>query len=143
MAVDTALVIEGTTVTADGNSDYIECEGGFPAMAHIYWGAMSGASTTCDVRIMASMDAGANYYMIGKFQQAGPTDDSKEDAKLVYVPQPTTPGTMVRVRLNFDVAGAAPSYAYSLATIEPLTSLAPPATMEQGKYGLALKMAAL
>lgn len=146
MAIDTALVLDsGQTVAADGNTDYIECEGGFLAWAHMMWGAMSGGSTTCDARVMFSPDSGSNYYMApgGKFRQVGPTDDNKEDRIPVYIPQPTTKGNLVRVRVNYDVAGAAPSYAVTFCALEPMTSLGVPANDEQAKIGAAALISAL
>src|SRR3990167_3791143 len=138
MAIDASLILEqGQTIVADGNSDYIEVEGGGLVWVHMFWGAMSGGSTTCDVRVMVSPDAGTTYYMKGKFQQVGPSDDSKEDRIPVYIPEPETKGTKVRVRLNYDVAGSAPSYAVTLCAIEPMTSLAVPAIDEQLEQGAA------
>lgn len=146
MAIDVDLVLDsGEVVTADKNTDYIVCEGGFLAWAHMYWGVMSGGGTTLDARVMYSPDNGSNYYMApgGKFRQVGPTDDSKEDRIPVYIPRPTKAGDPVRVRLNLDVAGSSPSYAITTAMLEPMTSLAPPAIDEQLLTGVALRIAGL
>lgn len=144
MAVDVALALDtGQTVTADGSTDYIECEGGFLAWFHMYWGVMSGGSTTCDAYLMVSIDAGANYYMKGKVQQVGPSDDSKEDRVPVYIPQPATAGNKVRVRVKYEVAGGSPSYAVTRAQLEPMTSLAVPAIDEQMQTGAASLIAAV
>ncbi len=141
---DVGLILDaGQTITADGNTDYIECEGGFLAWVHMFYGAMSGGSTTMDARCMWSVDAGANYYMGCKLQQTGPTDDNKEDRKPVYIPQATTAGVKVRVRMNYDVAGGSPSYAVTQCLLEPMSSLAVPAIDEVLKTGAALKMAAV
>lgn len=142
MAIDTLLVLaEAQTIVADGNSDYIECEGGIACWAHIQYGAMSGG-TSLDVRVMVSPDAGANYYMKGKFQQIVPTDDNKDDRILVYIPQPETPGTKVRVRLNYDVTGAM-STVITWAMLEPQVGIAPPAIDEQAETGAASQISAL
>lgn len=144
MAIDTLLELDaGQTVVADLNTDYIEVEGGGIAWAHMYWGVMSGGSTTCDARVMVSIDEGSNYYMKGKFQQVGPTDDSKEDRIPVYIPQPTTAGAKVRVRLNYDVTGSSPSYAVTKCFLEPFTSMAPPAVDELAQIGAASLISAL
>lgn len=142
MARDVDLVLDsGDTIVADGNTDYIELEGGFLAWAHIYWGAMTGGSTTMDARVVFSVDAGANYYMAGKFQQLGPTNDNAEQRIPVYIPRATTAGVPVRVRLNFDVAGGAPSYALVNAFIEPMSSLAVPAIDELTRTGAVALLA--
>lgn len=144
MAIDTLLVLEaGQTVVADSNSDYVECEGGILMWAHIFWGTLSGGSTTCDARVMVSVDAGANYFMKAKFQQVGPTDDNKEDRVPVYIPQPTTAGVKCRVRLNYDVAGGAPSYAVTQAFLEILHGNSVPAIDEQNTTGAASLISAL
>lgn len=146
MAIDVDLVLDsGQVVTADLNTDYIVCEGGMLCWARMYWGVMSGGSTTDDVRVMYSPDNGANYYMApgGKFRQVGPTDDSKEDCIPVYIPRPTTPGDSVRVRLAHDVAGSSPSYAVTTCFLSPMTSLAPPAMDEQLLTGVALRISGL
>lgn len=144
MALDANLVLDtGQTVTADGNTDYIECEGGALAWVRMFWGAMSGASTTCDVRVMVSPDGGTTYYMKGKFQQVGPSDDSKVDCVPVYIPQPDTAGVKVRVRLNYDVAGSAPSYAVTRCVLDPMTSLAVYANDEKLTEGAASQISTL
>ncbi len=144
MAIDTNLVLDsGQTVVADGNTDYVECEGGFLAWVHMIWGVMSGGSTTCDAYVMVSIDAGLNYYMKGKFQQVGPTDDSKDDRIPVYIPQPATAGVLVRVRIKYDVAGSSPSYAVTFCSLEPMTSLGCPGVDEPGQTGAASLIAAV
>lgn len=143
MAIDTLLVLDtGQVVAADGNSDYIECEGGMLAWAHMFWGVMSGGSTTCGARVMWSPDGGVNYYMKGKFQDVGPTDDSKEDRIPVYIPQPDTKGDKVRVRINYDVTGSSPSYAVTQCLLEPIVGASVPAIDEQMGTGAASKIAA-
>ena len=144
MAIDASLVLDsGQIVVADGNTDYIEVEGGQLCWVHMQWGAMSGASTTMDARVMVSPDEGTTYYMKAKFQQVGPSDDSKDDRVPVYIPQPATKGTKIRVRINYDVTGTSPSYAVSWCHLEPMTSLGVPAIDEQLATGAAARIAAL
>lgn len=143
MALDVNLVLDpGQTVIADGNTDYVEVEGGFLAWARLWTGAMSGGGTTCDVRIMASYDAGSNYFMIGKFQQLGPSDDNKYLAIPVAIGWPTSPANKVRVRVNYDVNGAN-STAIVLVALDPMTSLSLPAYDIQNQVGAAALVAAV
>lgn len=145
MALDVNLVLDpGQTVTADGNSDYVECEGGFLAWARLWTGAMSGGSTTCDIRIMASYDLGVNYYMVagGKFQTLGPTNDNIYLAIPVAIGWPTTATNKVRVRVNYDVGGGSPSYAIVLCALDPMTSLSLPAIDLTQQTGAAALVAA-
>jgi hypothetical protein len=142
MAIDTLLVLaEGQTIVADGNSDYIEVEGGIAAWVHMMYGAMAGG-TSMDTRVMVSIDDGANYFMKGKFQQVVPTDDNKDDRILVYIPQPATAGHKVRVRLNYDVTGAI-SVAIFQCVIEAQVGISAPAVDEQAQTGAASLISAL
>lgn len=142
MAKDTLLVLDSAdTVVADGNTTPIDCEGGFFALVRLYMGAMSGGSTTFDCRVQVSTDNGSNYYMMGKFQTLGPTNDNLETAVPVYVPPAETAGQNVKVRLNYDVGGGAPSYVVTNAFLEPMTSLAPPAGDLLGSLGVVTRVA--
>lgn len=144
MPIDALMILEsGQVVTADSNSDYVESEGGFLAWASLQMGVMSGGSTTFDCRVEVSPDLGVNYYMAGKFQQFGPTDDSKFARIPVYIMRPNTAGNPVRVRLNYDVGGVTPSYAVTQCTLDAMLSMAVPAGDEDGDIGAALKMAAV
>lgn len=144
MAIDLALVLDQDyVVAADENRPYIEVPGGILCWAGLHTGAMSGGSTTFDVRVQASPDGGSNYYMIGKFQQLGPSDDSKILRIPVYVPQPEDPDVPVRVRLNYDVAGASPSYAVALAYLDPMVDVSPPAIDEELEQGCAVQISAV
>ena len=79
MPRDVNLILEpGQVVTANGNGDYIEVEGGALCWAHFLGAAFTGASTTLDVYVMFSVDVGSNYYSAGKFQQLGPTNDNAD-----------------------------------------------------------------
>lgn len=125
MAVDVGLVLDsGQVVTADGNTTPIDTEGGKLMWACLSMGALSGASTTFDARVQCSIDGGTDYWMIGKHQTFGPTDDSKISKIPVYVRRPITAGNPVKVRMNYDVAGGAPSYAVTRAWLEPILTLA-------------------
>lgn len=142
MPRDTLLVLDSAdVVVADGSTSPIDVEGGFFALVRLYMGAMSGGSTTLDVRVQASSDNGSNYYMIGKFQTMGPTNDNLETAIPVYIPPAQTAGQMVKVRLNYDVGGSSPSYAVTNAFLEPMTSLAPPAGDLLGSLGVVTRVA--
>lgn len=144
MPRDVALVLDpGQTVVADSNTDYIECEGGYFALVTLLGGVFTGASTTLDARVMFSVDVGANYYMAGKFQQLGPTDDSCEMRIPVYIPRPTVKTNPVRVRMNYDAGGVAPSYAITRVQLEPMLSLAPPSLDEDLSIGLRTLKAAV
>ncbi len=124
MAVDVRLLLDSNnTVTTDQNTTYIDVEGGGLMWAVLYTGAMSGSGTTCDIRVMFSLDVGANYYMAGKFQTLGPTNDNIILRIPVYIPLPATATNKTRVRLNYDVAGSSPSYLITTAFIEPITSI--------------------
>lgn len=126
MPYDVNLILDqGHTITADGDGPVLDCEGGQLVWVRNYWGAMSGGGSTLDVRVLVSSDAGSNYYMYGKFQQLGPTNDNLEAAIPVYIPPPQTPGQMVKVKLNFDIGGSG-TYILTLSAIEPMVSLAPP-----------------
>lgn len=144
MAIDLSLVLDQDyVVAADEDRPYIEVSGGQLCWVALHTGAMSGASTTLDVRVQASPDGGSNYYMIGKFQQLGPSDDNKILRIPVYVPQPEDPDVPVRVRLNYDVAGASPSYEVDLAYLDPMSDVAPPAIDEELEQGVAVQIAAV
>lgn len=143
MAIDTNLILDqANTVVADGNTDYVEVEGGFLCWAHYLGGAMSGGSTTIDIRIMFSVDQGVNYYMAGKFQVLGPTNDNAEMKIPVYIPRPAPVSNTyqpspnpVRVRVNYDVSGTAPSYVTVLIDLQPMVSLAVSAVDELAGLG--------
>lgn len=142
MALDVQLVLaSAVTITVDGNSDYIECEGGGLVWVRIWFGAMSGG-TSIDIRVMASLDAGSNYYMFGKFQQLVPTNDNSYMAIPVYLPRPTSAANKLRVRLNYDVTGAM-STAITNAVIDPMTSLAVPEQDERNQNGAVSLLAAV
>lgn len=131
MAVDVNLILDSARVViADADSDYIECEGGWFGLVKIEMGAITGASTTLDMRVQVSPDLGVTWYMAGKAQQLGPTHDNAILRVPVYLPQPLLPTSKLRVRMNYDVAGASPSYAVTRAILEPMTSLAVPAIDE-------------
>lgn len=123
MAVDVNLMLDTLdTVVSDKNTDYIEVEGGLLMWAVLNTGAMSGGSTTCDIRIMQSLDAGSNYYMCpgGKFQTLGPTNDNVIMRIPVFIGLPTIATNKTRVRVNYDVAGGSPSYVVSFLWLEPV-----------------------
>jgi hypothetical protein len=92
---------------------------------------------------MVSLDAGSNYYMAGKFQQLGPTNDNAYLAIPVYLPRPTSAANKLRVRLNYDVAGVSPSYAITNAIIDPMVSLAVPEQDERNQNGAVSLLAAV
>lgn len=144
---DINLVLDaGQTVTADGNGDAVACEGAGLAWACIKMGAMSGASTTLDVRVQFSPDNKVTYYMAGKGQQFGPTDDNKFLRFPIYIPEPEVQGQSsypVWLRYNYDVAGGSPSYVVEKFWIEPILAfgaIEPDETLEEGA---ALQMAAV
>lgn len=123
MAVDVQLLLDqADTVVADKSVDYIEVEGGYLMWAVCITGAMSGGSTTCDIRIQQSLDAGSNYYMCpgGKFQTLGPTNDNVVMRIPVFIGLPTTATNKTRVRVNYDVGGSSPSYLISFLWLEPV-----------------------
>src|SRR5436190_23476231 len=111
---DVNLVLDaGSTVTADVSGDPIPVEGAGLCWACLKMGAMSGASTTFDARVQFSPDNKVTYYMAGKAQQFGPTDDNKLVKFPVYLPEPEVQGQAGYphwVRPNYDVAGGTPSY---------------------------------
>lgn len=128
MAIDTALVLdEGRTVSGDENTTALDVEGGFHADALIQLGAMTGG-TSLDVRIQYSPDGGSNYYMCpgGKFQQLDGNDDSLKLRIPVFIPEPTTQGNMVKVRVSYDDTGNG-TWVVSKVWLEPMTSLSQPA----------------
>jgi hypothetical protein len=144
MALDTMLIVEaGQVVVADGNSAYVECEGGMLAWVRLWMGAMTGTNPTFDCRVMASPDVGVNYFMIGKFQQMVGTNDNAYLAIPVYVMRPTLASNPVRVRLNYDVGGTTPSFTIVKAALDPMTSIAVRATDEALASGAASLLSAL
>ena len=143
MPRDANLILDaGETVIANGDTTAIDTEGGFLAWVFAIMGAMSGADTTCDIYVQASPDGGSNYYMIGKFQQLGPTNDDAEMRIPVYIPRPSTGQTVTKVRLHKVVAGVAPSYVVEKVFVEPMLSIAPPAIDENLRTGAVCLLAA-
>lgn len=142
-AYDVNLVLDsGQTVTADSTTTPIQVEGGAFVVLRSIFGAMSGASTTCDVYLQYSFD-NVTYYMVTKLQQLGPTDDNKKPAAVGFIPPHTTAGSRVYVRLRYEVAGGAPSYAVTKVYMEPLMSLAvSPVDFAQAE-GLCARIAAI
>ena len=132
----------GRTVEATVNGIPIDVEGGKFAIVTIEFGAFSGGSTTLDIKVQASIDLGVTYHEIASFAQLGPTNDDdigdKPARRVVYVPRPETPGTMVKVRLRYVAAGSSPSYVITRAFLDPMLSMAPLAQDEQNEEGLAL-----
>lgn len=137
-AVDTNLILdEGRTVTADETEVFVECEGGFYALAHLKMGAMTGTTPTLDTTIEQSPDLGTTYYYACKFVRFNETHDNAYVKQPVYIPQPNTSGNKVRVRIKYDVGGTTPSYVVTKAWLEPLLSLGTPQTDEDLQEGLA------
>jgi len=140
---DTALILDsGETVIANGSTTAIDTVGGFLAWVALRMGTITGAGTTLDVRVQATPDGGSNYYLLGKFQQLGPTDDDKFLRIPVYIPRPESGQTVTSVRLNFVVAGGAPSYAIDRCDLEPMVSLAVNALDEELVEGAAIQVSA-
>lgn len=128
----------GRTVTADGDSEVIECEGGFYANVRIKFGTLAANGDTLDISVRCSVDGGSNYFDLMKFPQLLGVDDNLEIARPVYVPQPDTAGAMVKLKLNHNVsANGTESFAITWAFLQPLLSLAPPALDEKLGIGLA------
>ena len=146
MPFDADLILDsGQTVVATGNNAAIQVEGGWLAWARLVMGTVSGGGTTCDVYIQASIDNGSNYYMIGKFQQMGPSLTTKELAIPVYIPRwATSDATLLTyVRARYVVAGGAPSYAVTYLRLDPMVSLAVRSIDEKLGIGAAALVAAL
>ena len=143
-AIDANLILDsGRTVTVDETESAISVEGGFFAIAHLLTGAMSGASTTLDAYIQVSDDEGSNYYMAAKFQQLGPSDDSKYLKCVCYIRRPDTAGELTRVRVRYEVAGSAPSYVITRCWLEPMLTLGVPAQDEAQTEGLCAEVSAI
>lgn len=144
---DVNMVLDaGSTVTADGSGDPIPVEGAGLVWACVQGGAMSGASTTLDVRVQFSPDNKVNYYMAGKGQQFGPTDDNKFLRFPIYLPEPEVQGQAgypLWVRVNYDVAGSSPSYAITKVWLEPILGLGPIEPDETLNEGACLRMASV
>lgn len=142
MALDVNMILDQNSVYATTtNTNYLLLEGGIMCWVRAWTGVMSGGSTTCDIYIQQSLDAGANYYMApgGKFQQLGPTNDNVYMAIPVFIGLAVTATNRTRVRARYVLAGSSPSYAITTLAIEPMVSNTPPSIdqpLAQGVYAL-------
>lgn len=126
MVRDVNLRLENAvTRSTSGNSTAIDTEGGFYALARIFFGAITGTTPTDDISVGVSIDGGSTYFNAGKLPQIVGTDDNLEIARPVYIPRPASGQTVTKVRLQHIVAGTTPSYIYT-AWLEPLVSLGVP-----------------
>ena len=133
MARDVNLsFIAGSTAMAGvgAKGSEVDCEGGSYALARMFLGTCSGTTVVCDVQIQASIDGGSNWFHIGQFPKLDESDSDVEIARPVYIPKPTLASSIVtKVRLYTRTSsGSSPVVGCDSAHLEPLVSLAAPAT---------------
>ena len=129
--VNLKLLDAATPITTSTNQTAKDTEGGFRADVRLYIGTITDADETLALHLDASTDGGSTYFQIASFPGIVATDDGLEIARAAYVPYPDPGQTVTKVRTRSVVAGTTPSFPIT-AYLEPLVSLAVPATDETG-----------
>lgn len=130
-----AFVTSATEFATTGaKGSVVQCEGGFRADVRLFLGTLTGSSASVSIAVQTSVDEGSNYYHIGEFPILDEDDDDLEIARPVYVPKPTTAGTLTRVRLNVITAGGTVTlFPVNFAFLEPLVDISiPGGDMDRG-----------